>query len=339
VPVLWSPLPIPGPVCRGGFAVKLSGHGHGVVSQAGVGIQRELADLTGLSAQFTAVSQITNRAVHNFRPSAPTRSADEECFDRLSVNAVWPVSDEKRSLRTESPRVGYGLPAAALRSAHKLGEDFTGEGPGAMRISVMAVAGLVGASALVGVTVAGCNSGSKSSTAPSGSAASTTTSSTSSSSASSSAQAQPADYTGLLIKATDINAPEIFTASPPMQNPNGKAGVATTFSNPDGSHVIGDTILILPDPSAAASALDSAKAALGGAVSGTPGPADVGTGGTTVSGNSPDGSKSVTVVLFTEGSAFTTLEFDGPPNAAVPPDFVTDVSQKQVAAIKNGLPG
>jgi hypothetical protein len=204
-----------------------------------------------------------------------------------------------------------------------------------MRISVMAVVGVVGASALVGVTVAGCNSNSKSSTAPSGSAASTA----SSSSVSSSAQAKPADYTGLLIKATDINAPEVFTASPPMQNPSGNAGVATTFSNPDGSHLIGDTILILPDPSAAASALDSAKAALGGSVSGTPGPADIGTGGTTVSGNSPDGSKSVTVLLFTEGRAFTTLEFDGPADAAVPPDFVTDVGQKQVTAIKSGLPG
>jgi hypothetical protein len=204
-----------------------------------------------------------------------------------------------------------------------------------MKISVMAVAGVVGASALVGVTVAGCNSDSKSSTAPSGSAASSTASS---SSASSSAQAQPADYTELLIKATDIDAPEEFTASPPMQNPNGKAGVATSFSNPDGSHVIGDTILVLPDASAAASALDSAKTALGGSVNGTPGPAEVGSGGTTVSGNSPDGSKSVTVLLFTQGRAFTTLEFDGPPDAPVPPDFVTDVGQKQVAAIKNGLP-
>jgi hypothetical protein len=201
-----------------------------------------------------------------------------------------------------------------------------------MRKTVMTVAGVVGASALV--TVAGCNSDSKSSTAPSGSAATA-----SSSSAPSSTQAQPADYTELLIMATDINAPEIFTASPPTQNPNGKAGVATSFSNPDGSHVIGDTILILPDPSAAASALDSAKAALGGSVSGTPGPSDIGTGGTRVSGNAPDGSKSVTVLLFTEGRSFTTLEFDGPPDAAAPPDFVTDVGQKQVTAIKNGLPG
>jgi hypothetical protein len=203
-------------------------------------------------------------------------------------------------------------------------------------MSVMAVAGVVAASAVAAVAVAGCNSNSKPSTTPSGSAASTTTRT---SSASSSAQAQPADYTALLIKATDINAPEVFAASPPMQNPNGKPGVATSFSNADGSHVIGDTILVLPDRSAAASALDSAKAGLGSSVNGTPAPADVGSGGITVSGNSPNGSKSVTVLLFTEGRALTSLEFDGPPDAAVPPDFVTDVGQKQVTAIKNGLPG
>ncbi|MDT5045482.1 MAG: hypothetical protein QOG75_1335 [Mycobacterium sp.] len=200
----------------------------------------------------------------------------------------------------------------------------------------MAVAGVVGASALVGVTVAGCSSATKSSTATSGSA---TTAATSSSSASSPAQAPPADYTALLIKATDLNAPEVFTASPPIQNPNGKAGVATSFSNPDGSHVIGDTILVLPDPAAAASALESAKATLGSAVRGTPGPSDIGTGGTTVTGNSPDGAKLVTVVLFTQGRAFTTLEFDGPAGVAVPADFVAEVGQKQVTAIKNGLPG
>jgi len=202
-----------------------------------------------------------------------------------------------------------------------------------MRISMTAVLGVVGVTALVGVTAAGCNSESKPSAAQSGSTT------INNSSASSSALAQPADYTALLIQATDINAPEVFTASPPLQNPNGKSGVATTFSNPDGSHLIRDTILILPDPSAAASALESAKAALAGSVNGTPAPADIGTAGTTVSGNSPDGSKSVTVLLFTEGRTFTTLEFDGPPNALVPPDFVTDVGQKQDTAVKNGLPG
>jgi hypothetical protein len=47
----------------------------------------------------------------------------------------------------------------------------------------------------------------------------------------------------------------------------------------------------------------------------------------------------VTVLLFTEGKAFAELEFDGPPDALVPPDFVTDVGQKQDAALKKGLAG
>jgi hypothetical protein len=142
-----------------------------------------------------------------------------------------------------------------------------------------------------------------------------------------------------LINATDITAPEEFTASPPVQNPDGQAGVSTSFSNSDGSHVITVTILILPDPAAAAGALDSSKAQLAGSLGRPPQPSDVGTGGTTVSGKSPDGSKSVTALLFTEGRAFATLKFDGPPIAAAPPDFVADVGQKQAAAIKTGLPG
>jgi hypothetical protein len=47
----------------------------------------------------------------------------------------------------------------------------------------------------------------------------------------------------------------------------------------------------------------------------------------------------VTVLLFTEGNAFVQVEFDGPPSALVPPDFVTDVGQKQDAAVKKGLGG
>ena len=53
----------------------------------------------------------------------------------------------------------------------------------------------------------------------------------------------------------------------------------------------------------------------------------------------PEGSKAVTVLLFTEGKAFVNLEFDSPPNGPVPPQFVTDVAQKQDTAIKNGLHG
>ena len=204
-----------------------------------------------------------------------------------------------------------------------------------MSISLKAVAGVT-AAAVVGASMVGCSSNSKSPTTSSSSGSAT---STSHSSASNSPQPQSGDYTKLLIQASDLNAPEEFKASPITQNPNGNAGVETTFSNEDGSNVIRDTILVMNDPSAAASALDSAKAKLGDSVKGTPVPAAVGTGGTTVSGNSPDGSKGVTMVLFTEGKVFTTLKFDGPPDTPAPPDFVTDVAQKQDTAIKNGLPG
>jgi hypothetical protein len=185
-------------------------------------------------------------------------------------------------------------------------------------------------------SVAGCGGGSK--PAPSTSK-STTSVGTSQTTAPMPVPASPSDYTGLLIKATDINAPEAFTATPPINNPNGQMGATTTFSNPDRTHVIVDSIQILPDPAAAASALQSAKGSHDGYVHGVPEPIAIGTGGTTISGPSPDGAKGVTVLLFTEGKAFAELEFDGPPDSLVPPDFVTDVGQKQDAAIKKGLAG
>jgi hypothetical protein len=72
---------------------------------------------------------------------------------------------------------------------------------------------------------------------------------------------------------------------------------------------------------------------------GNPQPASVGNGGTMVSGTSPDTSKAVTVLLFTEGKAFVTLEFDSAPNDVVPPEFATGVAQQQDGAIKSKLPG
>jgi hypothetical protein len=136
-----------------------------------------------------------------------------------------------------------------------------------------------------------------------------------------------------------INAPETFTATPPINSPNGQPGVTTTFSNQDRTHVIVDSIQILPDAAAAVRALEAAKATTNGYVHGTPEPIAIGISGTTISGPSPDGAKGVTVLMFTEGRAFAELEFDGPPNSLVPPDFATDVGQKQDAAIKKGLAG
>ena len=50
--------------------VKVSADGHGVVSHAGVGMLRQLADLTGLSAQVTAALADTYRGPWTYDPGA-----------------------------------------------------------------------------------------------------------------------------------------------------------------------------------------------------------------------------------------------------------------------------
>jgi hypothetical protein len=195
-----------------------------------------------------------------------------------------------------------------------------------MRISHPVIAGVIAASALTGASVAGCSSHSKSSTPPSRSPTTSTT------------HVQPGDYISLLIKATDIGAPEPFAAAgPPVLNPNGQQGATITFSDQDKSHTIIDTIQVLPDRAAAANELDSAKAIHREALLAKPLSAEVGVDGATISGTSPDHSKGETVLVFTEGKAFVTLEFDGPTFALAPPEFVLDVGHKQDDAIKKGL--
>jgi serine/threonine-protein kinase len=155
-----------------------------------------------------------------------------------------------------------------------------------------------------------------------------------------SATAEPTDYSGLLIHATDIDAPIRFTGSPPISNPNGRSGVATSFGSDDGSRVIQDTIQVLGDPIAATNALQAAQGKQARVLKDPiTQPSNVGTDGTLMHGNSADGSKGVTVLLFTESTAFVTLQFVGPPDTLAPPDFVTDLGQKQDVAVKKGLGG
>jgi hypothetical protein len=195
-----------------------------------------------------------------------------------------------------------------------------------MRTSHTVVAGLAAATALA-LSVTGCGNSQPSSPAKSGSSTSK-------------ASAPSTDYTNLLIQATDIDAPVAFTGGPPTQNPNGQPGVATTFSTQDASHAIKDTIQVLGDPGAATTALNAAKGSQGGLIKDpSTEAAKVGTGATTLSGNAPDHSKGVSILLFTEGKAFVTLEFDGPIDTLAPPDFINDVAQKQDDAVKKGLGG
>jgi hypothetical protein len=191
-----------------------------------------------------------------------------------------------------------------------------------MRIPPPVIAAMAIAATLVGASAAGCSSESKPSTPSPGSTTS-----------------RPAisDYTTLLIKAGDIKAPDAFTAGPATKDPNGQQGATVTFTDADHSHTIIDTIAILPDIEAAASALDSAKATRREALQAKSLRVEVGVGGVTVTGLSPDHSQGVTVLLFTEGKALVTIEFDGPSFALAPQEFVTDVGQKQDEVIKQAL--
>ena len=147
------------------------------------------------------------------------------------------------------------------------------------------------------------------------------------------------DYSTLLIKASDIESPgDTFTLQTPTTNPGGHPGVAALFTNEGDTREIGDSILILPDEASATKALEAANDALSTSVTGgTPESATVGDGGTVVQGTSPDGSKAITVLIFTQGKAFVTLEFDSAPGDVVPLEGVTDVGTRQAEAIKKGL--
>lgn len=210
-----------------------------------------------------------------------------------------------------------------------------------MKFPRITAVGVTAAAVVLAASATACSGNKTTSPTTTASGSKSSSAATSTGGASSSTAAASPDYSALLIEDSDISAPgDTFTAQPPTLNPNGKEGVATVFANQGDTREIGDTILVLPDASAANTALDGAIGALGSAVTGgTPQSAQIGSSGTVVSGMSPDGSKSVTVLLFTEGRAFVTLEFDGAPDDPVPPEGVTDVGQKQDAAIKNGLPG
>lgn len=113
----------------------------------------------------------------------------------------------------------------------------------------------------------------------------------------------------------------------------GRIGVA------DNSRRIGVSILIVADPATAAAGIANTKVNYRRKVKGIWQPVGVGSNGTMISGNSPDDSQAVTVLLFSEGRALVDLEFDSAPGDPIDPAMATDIGRKQDAAIKKGMPG
>lgn len=211
-----------------------------------------------------------------------------------------------------------------------------------MKIAQASTVGLISMALLVGTAAVGCGSDDKessSSSSSSSSSASATTSAAASESAS--APASPAaagsDYSKLLLKASDIDPS--FTASEPTVNPNGINGIVQSMTNPTANQTIVFAIVVSDDAAGALKALDSAKAELPKEVDGAPQPADVGDGGNGIiaSGKSPDGSKAITEVYFTEGKALANIEFSSNPNDPVQPDTALAIAKMQDTQIKNNL--
>jgi hypothetical protein len=124
-----------------------------------------------------------------------------------------------------------------------------------------------------------------------------------------------------------------FYSGPAVHDPGGKPGVSKTYTSWDRTLVA--TIAVLPSAPAATDALNQAKADLPRTLTGASAESvPVGSGGTVVDGMSPDGSKSVSVLLFTEGKTFTTYEITSDPGDPVSTTFLIPVGQEQDARIK-----
>ncbi|MUL83954.1 MULTISPECIES: hypothetical protein [unclassified Mycolicibacterium] len=148
------------------------------------------------------------------------------------------------------------------------------------------------------------------------------------------------DYSYLLLQAEDVSIPpESFTARSSNVNPDGQSGASALFVNADDTRAIADTILIYPDAATATATLKQASAAVSTMVTGgPPQPVPVGLGGTVISGTAPDGSKAVTLLMYTQGRAVVRLEFDSNRDDPVPPQTVASVGRMQEIALRIGLP-
>jgi hypothetical protein len=210
-----------------------------------------------------------------------------------------------------------------------------------MNISRLTATGLAGAALVMGVTVAGCSNGDASPSESSSAAASSTTSAASSEQSAieqaGTPAAEPNDYGALLIPTTDMGA-DTQTPGGVQLNPGGNPGAAQVYSSLDGKQRIIDTILVFPDVAAADSKFQSDSATLNTVVTGPAEPVEIGDQGVMAIGTSPDGSKSVTAILFTQGRALVSLNFEGELDDAVPPDIATYIAETQATLIEEGLP-
>lgn len=149
----------------------------------------------------------------------------------------------------------------------------------------------------------------------------------------------PVDNTTLLMNPADIVLPgqTFTTAKAPQGFPT---GAAVAYLNSDQSLVIDDRIILAPDAATAEKAFEAGKTKIANALPGTTmTDVPVGQGAAMGVATWKNGTKLANTVIFHEGTAVATMEFDSPVNAPFPQGFPVAIAQKQDAAIKSGLPG
>ncbi|OBF16611.1 hypothetical protein [Mycobacterium sp. ACS4331] len=151
--------------------------------------------------------------------------------------------------------------------------------------------------------------------------------------------AAPVDYSSLLLTAEDLSdEDDNFALRSSTPNPNGLPGASALFVNDDDTRAISATFAIYPDPATATATLRQALTKVDSVVVGTPQPSRVGTDGTLIRGNAPDGAKAVTLLFFTQGPALVRLEFQSAVGDATTDRYVTAVGKMQRIALRVGLP-
>lgn len=148
------------------------------------------------------------------------------------------------------------------------------------------------------------------------------------------------DFAPLLLPAADLSdTDDTFALRETRQDPNGLRGASALFVNQDDTRAISVTIAGYPDAAVATATLHQAIATAGRVVTGAdPAPLAVGTDGTVIRGSAPDGSKAVTLVLFTQGPVLARLEFDSATDDHITDDYVTDIARMQQIALRVGIP-
>ena len=146
-----------------------------------------------------------------------------------------------------------------------------------------------------------------------------------------SAAAQSGDFNALPVDPNLLTDSLAYSAAPFIINPNGQQGVEATYNHREGgTRSITTSIMLYPNEQAALASLSSAadQVAMPRKTA-----AAVGANGNLVAGTTLNGTKSTSVLTFTQGNVATTIEFDGPVNDPAPDEFVIDLGKMQDTAI------